>query len=282
MFFEYSKQGRFVERLERKSIKEERKNFRGKQFSLEELQEFREQSQIFNLLQKAKNNPIYEIFAIWTEYYLSELFSMENKFKQKYDRITKELEENLEQLMDFQKNYGDLALFYHLGFPKYYDTNRIRGLLKRLFKHKINSARLVVLYGSKKPYSDIDIFIVSNEIIGFRNSWLDIYTLTPELFEYSISVFDISVTDPLLTGDLVFGDKNYFEQKKRQLQEQPITQEAIYYNLIKSKEQKIMAKQFSKNSKEYSIGISYAKTYFKNALALRRGKRKLTKKSLIR
>jgi len=281
LFFEYSKQGRFIQKLEKKLIKEEKMNFKNRQFTLEELLKFREKNSSFKLLQKEKNNPLYEVFAIWTEHYLCELFKMKDKFEQKYKKISGKIKENLEKFIDFQKRQGELALFYEIGMPKYYDSLKIKTLLETIFKEKIKSARLVILYGSKKPYADIDLFVVSNEIKDFKNNWLDIYSLTPAEFEYSVSVFRISVTDPLLTGELVLGDKNYFEQKKKQLQEQPITQEAIYYNLIKSKEQKILAEQFPRNSKEYVIGMSYAETYLKNALALKQGKRKLTRNSLI-
>ena len=281
LFFEYTKQGKLIEKLEKRLLKEEMKNFKGKQFTWEELLKFREQNPNFKLLQKLRNDFLYEIFAIWTEYYLSEIFNMKTKFEQKYNQIPKEVKDGLEQLINFQKNYGDLALFYHIGFPKYYDNGRIRNLLKNIFKDKITSAKLVILYGSRKPYSDIDLFVVSDEIKDFKNDWLDIYSLTPKEFEYSVSMFRISVTDPLLTGELIMGDKNYFEQKKRQLQEQPITQEAIYYNLRKSKEQKILAAQFPSNSKEYQIGMSYVQTYLKNALALKQGKKVLTKKALL-
>jgi len=61
------------------------------------------------------------------------------------------------------------------------------------------------------------------------------------------------------------------------LQEQPITREAIYYNLIKSKEQKVLAKMYPESSRNNIIGKSYAQTYRRNALLLKQGKRLLTK-----
>lgn len=109
--------------------------------------------------------------------------------------------------------------------------------------------------------------------MDIKSDWLDIYSLTSKEFEYSVSMFGVSIIDPILKGELVLGDKQYFEQKRKQLKEQPITQEAIYYNLIKSKEQKILARQFPKNSEGYTIGMSYAETYLRNAIALKQGKR---------
>lgn len=282
LFCEYSKQGKFLEKLEKRLEREEKQKFKGKKFSLQEIQEFRKQNPNFILLQKEKKSNLYEIFAIWTEHYLSELFEMKDKFNKKYKNIPKEVKDNLEKMLNFQKNYGELVLFYEIGMPKYYDANKIKNLLEQLFKEKTKSMELVLLYGSKKPYSDIDLFIVSKEIENFSNRWLDIYSLNPKEFEYSLSVFCISVTDPILTGEFVLGNREYLEKKKRQLQEQPITKEAIYYNLIKAKEQKIYAESYSNDLEKYSKAMSYAETYLKNALALMQGKRKLTKESLLK
>jgi len=281
LFFEYSKYGKFIYKLEKKLEKEERKFLKGKEWTLEQLSDFRKENPFFKLINKQENNLVYEIFAIWTEYHLSKLFGFKYKFKQKYKKMSNEMKEGLEKFIDFQNEFGELALYYEMGMPKYYSLTKIKELLKTIFKKKIDSARLVILYGSRKPYSDIDIFMVSDEIKSFRNEWLDIYAMDQKEFEYSVSVFRISVTDPLLTGDLILGDEYYFEQKKKQIQEQPITQEAIYYNLSKSEEQKNLAKHFPKNSKEYAIATSYAQTYFKNAFFLKQGKRKLTKSCLL-
>jgi hypothetical protein len=196
--------------------------------------------------------------------------------------MSKEIKENLERMLKFQEDCGELALFYEIGMPKYYNLEKIKNLFERIFKDKINPIKLILIYGSKKPYSDIDLFIVSEKIKDFMSNWLDIYSLSPKQFEYSVSVFDIAVTDPLLTGEFVFGDREYLEQKKWQLQKQAITWESIYYNVIKGKEQKNLVKDYPKNSKEWEIRVSYSETYVKNALALRQGKRKLTKTALYK
>lgn len=275
LFCEYSRRGKFLETLERKLEKAEKREFRGKRFFLQELQDFRQQNPIFSILQKERERclALYETFAIWTEHYLSELYDIEDKFNQKYRELPKETKESLEDLLKFQQNYSELALFYEIGMPKYYDTEKIRNLLEKIFKDELKDTKLVLLYGSRKPYSDIDLFVVSSEIKDFSNGWLDIYSKTPEEFEYVVSVFDVSIINPLLTGELVLGDKRYLEEKREQLREQPITQEAIYYNLINSKQQKILAAEYPKNSKENKVGNSYVKTYLRNALALKQGKR---------
>lgn len=282
LFCEYSKQGKFIELLENKTKKEERIHFKGRDFSLDELIQFRKQNPLSIILQKSneKNLAAYELFAIWTEKYLSEKLGI-NKFEKKYSELPKNINEGLNYFLEFQKNYGELVLMYEVGMPKYYNKDKIKSLLQRLFKDKANTIQMALLYGSRKPYSDIDILIVSKEITNFNNDWLDIYALQPEQFEYALSMFDISITDPLLTGEFILGDNNYFNQKKQQLEKQPITQEAIYYNIIKAKEQRILSKNFPNNSKENSRGESYFHTYLKNAIALKQGKRILAKKGIL-
>ena len=278
LYCEYSKNGKFLEKLEKRLEKEEKKEFKRKQFSKQELKEFRKENPIFKLLKKERKKSLnlYENFAIWTEKYLSKIFGFEREFDVKYKGLSKEIKENLEKLLNFQKTNGDLALFYELGFPKYYNKKKIKNLATNLFKEDIKDSRLVLLYGSKKPYSDIDLFIVSSnplKTLNHSNPWIDIRSNSLEQFEYNLSVFDISIKDPVLKGELIFGDKKYLEQKRKQLREQPITKEAIYYNLIKSKEQRIYSKTYPQNSISKSRGSSYAETYMKNALNLKQGKR---------
>lgn len=150
LFFEYSKQGKFLEKLEKKLEKEERINFKEKQFTLEGLSKFRRQNPNFRLLQKINDDLFYETFAIWTEHYLSEIFGIKDLFKQKYKDMPKEAKENLEQFLNYQQNYGGLALFYEIGMPKYYDANKIKKLLVDIFKDKIKSFKLALLYMVQK------------------------------------------------------------------------------------------------------------------------------------
>jgi hypothetical protein len=94
-------------------------------------------------------------------------------------------------------------------------------------------------------------------------------------------MFDIAVTDPLLTGEIVFGDKDYLEQQKIKLVGQPITEEAIEYSIKQSEKQERMALEFSAGSNENFRGMSYSLTYLRNAFALREGKKLLTKSRLF-
>ena len=274
LFVEYAKRGRQLEKLEKRLLDEELRKFKGSVVSSESLAEFRETNPAFNLIKKnsQKNTYAYELFAIWTEHYLSRLFGIEG-FDKKYNNLPEEIGDGLEEMFKFQRNKGTLAFFYEMGMPRYCHGEKVRVLFEELYDSRAKSADLVIHYGSKKPYSDLDILVVSSEIRDFTNNWLDIYSFTKEQFDYAVSTFDVSVIDPLLKGEFISGDKAYFEQKRKKLIEQPIKQEAIYYNLIRSKQQKILSKQFPESSLERTKGESYARTYLRNALSLKRGNR---------
>jgi hypothetical protein len=284
LFCEYSQDGRLLTKLEGRLMNDEKREFSKRIFSADELQKFRESNPNFSLLQKQRqfNGMLYELFAIWTEHYLSQVLNIDNQFKQKYDSAPKALKENIEGLLKYQKEHGELALFYESGMPRYPNKERIKKLLENFSRDWLKGVEMVLLYGSKKPYSDIDLFIVSEKTGEFSNNWIDIRTVTQKELDYKLSVFDISLTDPILTGELIIGDESELARIRAQVQQQPITQEGIYYNKIQSKEQRIYAEQYPLGSKKHRIGMGYAYTFMKNAIRLSQGKRELTKKEILR
>ncbi len=270
LFFEYSRRGKQLERLEKRLLRDELRKFRRKGISSESLGEFRETNPTFNLINKIGQSyaGTHEIFAIWTEHYLSNLLGTDG-FSKKYKNMLEGARKGLEEMLEFQKTHGILALFYEIGMPRYCSGEKVKVLFEELYGSKAKSADLVIHYGSRKSYSDIDLVVVSPEIRDFTNAWLDVYSFTREQFDYAVSTFDVSVIDPLLKGEFVSGDRKYLEQKKKQLLEQPVKQEAIYYNLIKAKQQKLLSRQFPEGSKERAKGEAYARTYLQNALSLK-------------
>ncbi len=160
---------------------------------------------------------------MWLEYFLSKSTNQVDLFEQKMDKLVHPGYKKLfEQFHDFANKYGHLAIMAQLGFPKFYDKEKILALLKRLYGSAFDNIDFIVLYGSQKPDSDIDLFIVStNPSRNYFNGWLDIYELNREEFYHALRHFDISVTDPLFSGKLIYGDKNNFEQLKQQVLEQP-------------------------------------------------------------
>ncbi|MDP1695309.1 MAG: hypothetical protein Q8L29_00145 [archaeon] len=282
LFFEFSKRGRFFTKLEEKLFREEKKLLKGRRFSMAELEEARKQSSTFSLLKKTEqeSSTFIEAFAIWTEKYLSDNFGLGELFRKKYEEKMPEIEKMIEEFEDFRKRHGEKAIFYESGFPKYYDSKSLALFLRRFLGNKLSEEDICMVYGSRKPYSDIDVLHVSKTPINHTNRILDIYGFTPRLLDYRIKLFDISVTDPIISGEIVIGSEDWLGDKMNQLLTQPITMEAIYYNIIRAKEQTVLAKEQPVDSKLYYEGMSYADTCMKNALALKQGKRLLTKKAL--
>lgn len=219
----------------------------------------------------------YEGFAMWLEYFLSKATNNESLFEQKMDEMVHpDYKKLFEQFYNFSSQNGNFALIAQLGFPKYYEDTTIVETLRKLYKEDFESIELAILYGSQKPYSDIDLFVVSNKIQSSYNHWLDIYAVTPDEFEVDLSNFSIAVTDPLFSGKAIIGNSDYQEQLKQRILNQPITQEAIQYNLTQSDEQARIALMYPEDSKERNISESYQQSFKRNAKELQKGNKILT------
>ena len=222
----------------------------------------------------------YELFAIWTEYLLSTEYNLRDKFERKYDSLAKKDKEVIDSLINFSKTYGDLATFYAQGMAKRITTARVKKLLEEVYKGKLKNVRLAMLYGSRREFSDIDVFVVSDNFPSC-DSWLDVRVYSPQDFKKRVKLFDIAVTNPLMTGEFLLGDRNYFEQIRNILLTQPITKKAIQHNLKESENQRNLAYEYSENSEERKRGLSYSATYLATSLALKEGKKLFTKEELL-
>lgn len=222
----------------------------------------------------------YEGFALWMESFLSRTFGLDELFRKKIKRIHLQDRQILDFFMDYEKKYGARALMYQLGFPKHYDNKILPHILDHIYQDDIRGAEIVILYGSRKPYADVDLFAISEKKIIANNAWLDIYCLSKEEVMKHIALLDISVTDPLFSGELLIGNKNTFEELKQKIIAMPITQEAVEYNLMMSYEQINLSKEQKSKFKERT-GISYADSYQKNAQELAKGIKNLTLKKLL-
>ena len=109
LYCEQSLQGRKLVKLERKLLEKEKDNFQGRQFTLENLQKFRQQNQTFQELDKFRKQNLaqYELFAIWTEYLLSGEFNLKDEFEMKYDSFLREEKEAVDSVINFSQKYGN-------------------------------------------------------------------------------------------------------------------------------------------------------------------------------
>lgn len=282
LYCEQSLIGRKLTDLEKELLLGEEQEFRDKQFNIKELQKFREKNQIFSELQELKNKNLgmYEMFAIWTEYYLAKQFGSPGEFEKKYDLSQNQLKTSIDNLISFKNNYGDLATFYNFGLAKKTTTERVKKLLEGIYKDKINKINLALLYGSKKEFSDIDIFIIADKLESLNSNWLDVRIVSKEKFEEMIRNFDASLIGPMFESEFLMGDNNYFKIKKEQMIEQPITHESIQYNLQKGKEQRELSMSYPENSAERKHGLDYFNSYLINAFSLKNGKKILKEQDL--
>lgn len=283
IYCERTRSGKKLVELEQELLKKEQEQFSKGQFTLEELSEFREQNPLFSKLQEHREQNLvrYESFAIWTEYLLSKENGDLEAFHQKYDSLDGQEKEFIDSVINFSKSYGDLATMYAHGMARRTTPERVRMLLENIYGIKaVKNSKLVLLTGGKKPFSDIDLFVSSNYLKSTKNNWLDLVAFDEEDFERRMRLFEVQLTLPIMEGEFIAGDKSYLQQKRRQLQEQLITEEAIRHNFEKSEKERIASEET--NDEELKrVFSSYSKTYLVNAFALRGGIRLFTKGDLL-
>ena len=286
LFAENHSKGKHLHSLESILHEEEKQHFQSKEFSLNDLQTFRETNQTHNKLIESYNENVglYEGFAIWTEWYLAKKFLSEDAFWEKQQEYLKTFGNDYKPYMDFAQqfiNYSNdftsHALMFETGFPKHYDNKVLTEILQKLYKDKFDELFLVILYGSRKPNKDIDLFIIENDTYNFFNGWLDIYSVGNA--EELVKNLDISVTDPLFSGSLIHGDDSYFNELRELALTTKVTPKIIDYNFSRSDEQH----NYYLNSKEERnrrLSLSYTFSYYYNALALLDNKKPLTLSNL--
>lgn len=278
LYCEQSLSGRELVSLEKRLLEEEKQKFEGRQPTLEEMQDFRQTTKTFHNLKefRRRNLRTYERFAIFTEFLLSGEFGLNHEFKKKYDSLSDRDRETADSVINFNKKYGNLATFYAQGLARRTTPERTKRLLEEVYGDKLKNIKFALLYGSKKEFSDIDVFVVSDNLDEFCEDWLDINVVSQQDFEEGVSLFDIEVSDPLVTGDLIIGDKAYFENFRERLTKQQITGEAIEYNRLQIKEQMELTQDYE----AIKTGHPYTQYYLANYLALKEGFKLFTREAL--
>jgi len=282
LFCEQSLIGRKLVSLERELLDEEKEEFGGKEFSLEELKEFRKQSQTFFSLDKFRKENLaqYELFAVWTEYLLSNN-GLRKEFEKRYESFGKGDREVIDNVINFSEQYGDLATFYAFGLKKIQDKKRLLKLSEDIFGKNLDRAPLVLHFGSGKPFSDIDLFVASNDIKPMFDYWIDVRAYSLKEIEKGISVLNPMITDPIIVGSLINGDEEYFKDMKKRIIAQPITEEAINFSLHEYESEKRRARDKSLGLHLQDKNLRSAKTFLTNALALKNDYKILTFNGLV-
>jgi len=219
----------------------------------------------------------YEGFAVWLEALLCEETNNSKVWQLKKDRLPDDFVSLFEYFEDAEQRLTRFGFMSQLGFPKFYSEDKVLDVVKKLYSSAFDNIEFVVLYGSQKPESDIDLFVVSNNpSTNYFNGWLDIYELNREEFNELSTNLDISVTDPLFTGKLIYGDGNHFKRLKEKIQKQIVTQKAVYHNLKEADKQKKLLPYLSETNKRRDDCLSYIESFSQNAEQLSLGNKPLT------
>ncbi len=232
----------------------------------------------FNLT--GQNLADYEGFAMWMESVICKETGRADIWEKKKDNMHEQYVELWKYFMSAEEKLTRYGLMAQMGFPKEYNSKKVVEVIKNIYGKNFDNIELILAYGSKKPNSDIDLFILSKNNRGeLYNGWLDIYEVDNKNFEFMLNNFDISVTDPIISGELIYGSSTKLQKIKEDLISKPINNEAIQYN-NKMAELNLEASKKVEDSRLRNNGINYSKSYSLNALELSQGRRPLTLKKL--
>jgi len=218
----------------------------------------------------------FELFAIWQLYYLLNQLSLFNKFKESFLTKIEGLNNLFSDLTYFEKKYGSIATMIHFGMPHITTYWMIMELLHQVFNDMFKNIQMVIHYGSKKEYSDIDLLIIGQNLHPVHTQYLDINTFSFTQFIELAKLYDITVTDPIFTGKVIYGDRIFLERLKQNLLNYQISESAIEYNFRKGRESYhdyLLIRQFERLNRYKSKYASLYVYYYCNAWALSDGKK---------
>jgi hypothetical protein len=172
----------------------------------------------------------------------------------------------------FKKQYGMFSIISEMGFPKYFSNETIIDVLDKL-GYKKDKLKYIFRTGSKKPYSDVDIFMISDINTHTQNlGWIDICNISIKDLKNLYNKFDYSLIDAFFSGNLIYGKTKNVEKIKKDFLTMPITKQAIDYNFNKSIERKNdLLKNNSSNAVNYVARLENMKNYLTNAKELEKG-----------
>lgn len=224
----------------------------------------------------------YEGFAVWLESLLCNTLGEQKIWETKKANIPKFYQELHKHFQDAEQKLSRFGFISQLGFPKHYSEETIINVLKHFYRtDKFSNIDFVILYGSQKPESDIDLCVIStNPSTQYFNGWLDLTELNRDDFQQRLQHLDIALTDAMFSGKLIYGDKNHFYQLRQEILNTTITKEAIAYNFAKSQSQRDYLPHYEYNLRMKNLCLSYIESFSQNAQQLQRGNKLLTLQNL--
>jgi len=237
--------------------------------------EINPQEQTFGIAKHNIHN--YEGFAVWIEALLCKETNNSKVWNSKKDGLREDYAQLFEFFEDAESRLSRFGLISQMGFPKHYDDDKVLDVVKKEYGSHFNNVDFVILYGSQKPESDIDLCVISsNPSNQYFNGWLDIAELNREEFQDRMNNLDIALTDAMFSGKLIFGDDNTFHQYKQTILEKPISQKIIEYNKQKSNSQKEYLSSYQDDDRMKKLCLSYIDSFSQNGEQLSLGNKPLT------
>lgn len=218
--------------------------------------------------------PYFEGFAVWMEEFLlknvgREDLWVERKEKSKYMPLDGQHSyfDAYSMLKDFEDKKGTYELWYTIGFPKKFDKKTIISIAKEKLGEKFDSLEFLILGGSKKPHSDIDLCAILKDGVKtdkYQHSRvIDFVQYNMSDFEKHLGNFEIFTTEPILTGELIAGDESEFKNLKTKIKN--MTPEKEICSSFLDKSSKLLENSrlyFSRNDFANSIvSLTYSLSY---------------------
>lgn len=219
----------------------------------------------------------YEGFAIWLEALLCEETGNKNVWETKKERLPKYYISLFEHFRDAEQKLTRFGFMAQLGFPKYYSDKTLLQTVRAIYSNHFDNIELILLYGSQKPESDIDLVVVTNDKSqNWDNGWLDVCQINKQEFDSRIRLFDIEATIGLFIGHPIYDHGDLFNTYRRTILNQSITPEAIEHNQAMAELQKSYEHYFKDDPKKLKSSQGYVRSYLAVAEGLRHGRKLLT------
>lgn len=238
--------------------------------------------------------PYFEGFAVWMEELLLKTVGREDLWlerKEKSKRMPLDMKhsyfDDYSMLKGFEGENGIYEFWYTIGFPKRFDKKTITCIAKEKLKERFDDLEFLIIGGSKKPYSDIDLCAILKD--GVKTDKYN-HSRVIDLVQYNISDFkkhldnfEIFATEPVFASELVLGDESKFKSLKDSIKNKVPGKEVCCNLLNKST-------QIFENSKTYFergdfansiVNLAYALSYGTFAKEYSSGSKVLTYKEIL-
>lgn len=175
----------------------------------------------------------FEAHALWTENFLLKELKKEEilekrleeletfEFNDKFNPSIKNYKDVYNKAKQFEINNGIYELWYTFGFPKQFDNQTLIEITKEKLNSKFKNLVFLILFGSQKETSDIDLCAVLQDNCKadryYENETIDLSQFNYSKFLGKLRLFDIPTIEPVITGKLIIGDKGEFERLKNRI-----------------------------------------------------------------